>query len=325
MGGDQGIPVTIPASIEALAKHLALKLILVGDESEINAALKPLNFDRSRLEVRHASEVVRMDEKPSDALRKKKDSSMRVAINLVKSGEASACVSAGNTGALMAIARFVLKTHASIDRPAIVTTVPTIKGHCHLLDMGANVDCSPEQLFQFAVMGSILSEVLDDIKEPKVGLLNIGEEEIKGNEQIQQAQQYIQEAGSLNYCGFVEGDGIGQGEVDVVVADGFVGNIALKTMEGTGKLVGSFLKEAVTKNLFTKLLTLFALPILKDFKNRTDPEAYNGASLVGLKGVVIKSHGNVGEFGFLQAINVALKEVERDIPELIRTRMESFT
>ena len=324
MGGDHGLPVTVPASIAAVNSAPHLKLVLVGDENQIKEALKSHKYSSSQIEVQQATEVVEMDEKPSDALRKKKDSSMRVAINLVKEGRAKACVSAGNTGALMAIARFVLKTHANIDRPAIVTTVPTVKGHCHLLDMGANVDCSAEQLFQFAVMGSILSEVLDDISSPKIGLLNIGEEEIKGNEQIQQAQQLLLNADSLNYSGFVEGDGIAQGEVDVVVADGFVGNIALKTMEGTGKLVKTFLEEAAKKNILTKILTLFSLPILKSFAARIDPEVYNGASLVGLRGIVIKSHGNVGEKGFLHAINVAAKEVERDVPALINNHFENM-
>jgi glycerol-3-phosphate acyltransferase PlsX len=322
MGGDHGLSVTVPAAIEALESNPGLNLVLVGDEDAISSALKGKSFDAERLRVQGASEVVGMDEKPADALRKKKDSSMRVAINLVKQGEAQACVSAGNTGALMAIARFVLKTHANIDRPAIVTTVPTVKGYCHLLDMGANVDCSSEQLFQFAVMGSILSEVHDDIKTPKIGLLNIGEEELKGNEQIQETHQRLIKSDSLNYVGFVEGDGISQAEVDVVVADGFVGNIALKTMEGTGRLVTHFLKEAASENLLMKMLTLFAYPMLKKFKQKTDPEAYNGASLVGLKGIVIKSHGGVGQFGFLQAIKVAVKEVDRDVPELIRSRFE---
>lgn len=323
MGGDHGLSVTLPAALRALKAHQELSLILVGDAAAIKLALKGKRHDQERLRVQHASQVVEMDEKPSNALRKKKDSSMRVAINLVKNGEAQACVSAGNTGALMAIARFVLKTHANIDRPAIVTTVPTVKGYCHLLDMGANVDCSSEQLFQFAVMGSILSEVHENIARPKIGLLNIGEEEIKGNEQIQKTHQRLLKAESLNYVGFVEGDGISKAEVDVVVADGFVGNIALKTMEGTGRLAAHFLKEAATENLLMKILTLFAYPMLKKFQQKTNPDTYNGASLVGLQGVVIKSHGSVGEFGFLQAINVASRELDRDAPELIRSRFEA--
>ncbi len=322
MGGDHGLSVTIPAALQVLSENAELALILVGEQTQIQTALASKTYDARRLSIQHASEIVAMDEKPSEALRKKKDSSMRVAINFVKTGEAHACVSAGNTGALMAIARFVLKTHANIDRPAIVTTVPTIHGSCHLLDMGANVDCTAEQLFQFAVMGSILSEVHADIQSPKIGLLNIGEEEIKGNEQIQAAHARLLAADSLNYTGFVEGDGIAQGEVDVVVADGFVGNIALKTMEGTGRLVAHFLKQAATETLLTKILTLFAYPMLKKFKQKTNPDAYNGASLVGLQGIVIKSHGGVGEFGFAQALRVAAKEVERNVPELIRARFE---
>lgn len=324
MGGDHGIVVTVPAAVSAINQNPDLVLFLVGNEFALKNALQGKKYDQKRIMIRAASEVVGMDEKPSEALRKKKDSSMRVAINLVKDGEAQACVSAGNTGALMAIARFVLKTHANIDRPAIVTTVPTVKGHSHLLDMGANVDCSSEQLFQFAVMGSILSQVLDDIPQPKIGLLNIGEEEVKGNKQIQQVHQRLLKASSLNYVGFVEGDGISKGEVDVVVADGFVGNIAIKTMEGTGRLAVHFLKEAATENILMKLLTIFALPMLKKFKSKADPDVYNGASLVGLKGIVIKSHGGAGEFGFSQALKVAVKEVERDIPELIRSRFEDL-
>ncbi len=325
MGGDHGLSTTVPAALEALSGNPSLSVLMVGLIDELEAQLKGKSYDAQRLEIVAASEVVGMDEKPSDALRKKKNSSMRVAINLVKEGKAQAVVSAGNTGALMAIARFVLKTHADIDRPAIVTTVPTVKGACHLLDMGANVDCSSEQLFQFAVMGSIVSSVHDDIEKPTIGLLNIGEEELKGNDQIQQTHARLLEADTLNYVGFVEGDGIAQAEVDVVVADGFVGNIALKTMEGTGRLVAHMLKEAATESLLSKLLTVFAYPMLKKFQKRMDPDAYNGASLVGLKGIVIKSHGGVGEFGFLQAIKVAAKEVDRNVPELIRARFEAMS
>jgi len=323
MGGDHGVSVTIPAALAAISANPLLHLMLVGQQPAIESALKNKNYDVKRLTLIAASEVVEMDEKPSDALRKKKDSSMRVAINLVKEGRAQAIVSAGNTGALMAISRFVLKTHANIDRPAIVTSVPTVYGSCHLLDMGANVDCSADQLFQFAVMGSIVSSVHKGVASPKIALLNIGEEELKGNDQIQETHARLQQAESLNYVGFVEGDGISQDDIDVVVADGFVGNIALKTMEGTGRLLAHMLKEVATENIFMKLLTLIASPMLLKFKKKMDPDAYNGASLVGLKGIVIKSHGGVGELGFLQALNVAVKEVERNLPELIKTRFEA--
>jgi glycerol-3-phosphate acyltransferase PlsX len=273
-----------------------------------------------RLTIQHASQVVAMDEAPSSALRGKKDSSMRVAINLVKQGEARACVSAGNTGALMATARFVLKTLEGIDRPALITALPTMNGHSHMLDLGANVDSSAEVLYQFAVMGSVLTSAVDNNPEPTVGLLNVGEEEIKGNEQVKQAHKMLSGNG-LNYVGYVEGDDMYKGSVDGVVADGFVGNVALKTSEGVGKMISYYMKQEFKRNIFTKLAGLVALPVLNAFRRRIDPRAYNGASLVGLRGIVIKSHGSADAFSFSTAIGEAVLEVEKNVPEKIKEHL----
>jgi glycerol-3-phosphate acyltransferase PlsX len=254
-----------------------------------------------------------MDESPSKALRNKKDSSMRVAIDLVKSGEAHACVSAGNTGALMATARFVLKTLPHVDRPAIITAVPSLHGDTHMLDLGANVDCTAEHLFQFAVMGSELVKAVDGVAEPRVALLNIGQEEIKGNEQVKQAHELLV-ASNLNYIGYVEGDDIYLGDVDLVVSDGFVGNVALKSSEGVAKLVRHLLRAEFERNLLTRLTGLAALPILRRFRRTMDPRRYNGASLLGLRGIVIKSHGGADEIAFENAIRIAEKEIHCDVP-----------
>lgn len=322
MSGDHGQTVVVPAAIQALRAHPALKLILVGDEAAIRTTLgSDFKLYSDRLSIEHASQIVGMDELPSKALRGKKDSSMRVAINLVKSGDAGACVSAGNTGALMATARFVLKTLAGIDRPAIISAIPSRKGFTFMLDLGANAECTPEQLFQFAVMGSVLVGEMEGISRPKVGLLNIGEEEIKGNEAIQSAAKLLELSG-LNYIGFVEGDGVYWGDVDVVVCDGFVGNVALKTSEGVAKLVGEYMKEEFSRNFLTKLSALAAMPVLKAFKNRVDPRNYNGASFLGLNGIVIKSHGGADVQAFGNAINIAITEVEKAVPEKISHLLE---
>jgi glycerol-3-phosphate acyltransferase PlsX len=257
-----------------------------------------------------------MDEPPSKALRGKKDSSMRVALDLVKRREAHACVSAGNTGALMAVARFVLKTLPSVDRPAIITAVPSLKGRTHMLDLGANVDCTAEHLFQFAVMGSELVTAVEGIQAPKVGLLNIGEEEIKGNEQVKQAHELLS-ASSLNYVGYVEGDDIYLGGVDVVVSDGFVGNVALKSSEGVAKLVRHFLNKSFKRNWLTRLSGLAAMPVISSFRRTFDPRRYNGASLLGLRGIVIKSHGGADKLAFENAIHIAEKEIHSNVPERI--------
>ena len=285
MGGDYGPKVVIPAALRVLKKHLNLRLILVGDREFLQRSLKRYNKRSSieRIIIQHASEIVTMDESPALALRTKKDSSMRVAINLVKEGRAQACVSAGNTGALMATSKFVLKTLTGIDRPAIISTLPTIPGHpVHMLDLGANLDSTPEQLCQFAVMGSVLTQAVENIDRPKVALLNVGEEEIKGNLQVKETSALLKRLKAINYVGYIEGDGIYKGDVDVVVCDGFVGNIALKAMEGTAKLIGAKTKEAFKRNWLTRLSAVCMLFVIKAIKKRLDPAQYNGASLIGL-------------------------------------------
>ena len=321
MGGDHGPSVVVPAALKALQHHAGLKLVLVGDTAVLEAELKRHHAaPNERLSLQHASQVVEMDEPPSQALRGKKDSSMRVAINLVKEGTAQACVSAGNTGALMATARFVLKTLEGIDRPAIITALPTMRGHCHVLDLGANIDSPAEVLYQFALMGSVLTSAVDNNPNPTVGLLNIGEEEIKGNEQVKEAAKLLSKSG-LNYIGYVEGDDINKGTADVIVADGFVGNVALKSIEGVAKMISHMMKQEFKRNIFTKLAGLIALPVLNALRKRIDPRAYNGASLVGLRGIVIKSHGSADVFSFTNAIGEAVLEVKKNVPELISEQL----
>ncbi len=322
MGGDQGVTIAIPAALALLTERQDLSLILVGKREVIEAELVNQVYDTARLQIQDAREIVAMDELPADALRKKKDSSMRVAINLVKSGQADACVSAGNTGALMATSRFVLKTLPGIDRPAIMAVVPTKHGRTYMLDLGANAHCSADQLFQFAVMGSVVVERIENVPRPRVGLLNIGEEDIKGSDVIRQAAQLIGDS-SLNYAGFIEGDAIPDQRAEVVVCDGFSGNIALKTMEGTARLVSHFLEREFRGSLYGKLAGLVALPVLRSLRRRLDPRRYNGASMVGLKGIVIKSHGGADQVALMNAIRVALLEVENDVPGHIRRLLES--
>ncbi|HEX7030541.1 MAG TPA: phosphate acyltransferase PlsX [Gammaproteobacteria bacterium] len=322
MGGDHGPQSVVPAAIEMVEKHAHLTLILVGREEVLGTWLRDVPERlRERLPVHHASEVVEMHEPPSQALRGKKDSSMRVAINLVKDGEAQACVSAGNTGALMATGRFVLKTLPGIDRPAIISAIPARNGHTHMLDLGANSDCTPEHLYQFAVMGSVVAQAIYSIPRPTVGLLNIGEEEIKGNEIVKKAAQLLNQS-SLNYIGFVEGTDICNGRVDVVVTDGFVGNVTLKAMEGLSKMIGSYVSEGFNRNLLTKAMGVCALPVLRALKRRMDPRTYNGASLVGLKGILIKSHGSADSHSFANAIRIAMVEVEKQVPTRIGALLE---
>ena len=326
MGGDHGPSVVVPAALLILAESPQLHIILVGDESvlkEERSAHKQASIASisSRLSIQHASQQVAMDEKPSVALRTKKDSSMRVAINLVKEGRAKACVSAGNTGALMATARFVLKTLPGIDRPAIISTLPNMKGHTHMLDLGANVDTSADNLFEFAVMGSVLTSAVENIDSPTVGLLNIGEEEVKGNERVKEAARILANS-DLNYIGFVEGDDIFKGTVDVVVCDGFVGNISLKTTEGVAKMISHFLREEFKRNIFTRLAALVAMPVLNALKRRIDPRRYNGASFVGLTGIVVKSHGGADVLAYTSAIREAIVEVDKNVPERISKHVE---
>ncbi|HYP68064.1 MAG TPA: phosphate acyltransferase PlsX [Thiobacillaceae bacterium] len=324
MGGDHGPHVTVPAALKCLDRNDGLNIILVGSSSAIEAELKARHRKTSpRLRIRHASEVVSMDEPPTQALRFKKDSSMRVAIDLVKSGEADACVSAGNTGALMATARFVLKTLPGIDRPAIATTMPTIKGHVLVLDLGANVDCSARHLLQFGIMGSMLVSAVEHKPNPTVGILNIGQEDIKGNEMVKQAADLMR-ASQLNFFGNVEGDDIFKGTTDVVVCDGFVGNVALKTSEGLANMISTLLKEAFRRNLLSKIAGLIALPVMQAFKRRVDPRRYNGASLLGLRGVVVKSHGAADRFSFEHALETAIDEVRNNVLKRITEQMQSL-
>jgi len=324
MGGDFGPEVTVAAAAHILKQRKDVNLILVGLEDKLRIHLEKNKLElSSRLSIQHASEIVAMDEPPAQALRKKKDSSMRVAINLVAEGKASAVVSAGNTGALMATAKFVLKTLPGIDRPAIMSALPNTVGHTFMLDLGANVDSSADHLFQFAVMGSVTVSAVDNIKNPRVGLLNVGSEAMKGNAQVKAAEPLLQDSG-LNYIGFVEGDDIFNGSVDVVVCDGFVGNISLKSTEGVAKMITHFMRESFSKNIFTKLIGLLAMPVLKSFKKRVDHRRYNGASLLGLKDIVIKSHGGADAFSFTNAINVAILEVEKSVPQQIDSHLDAL-
>ena len=322
MGGDYGPRVTVPAALAFQRRHPETVMILVGQREALEAALRAANASvGARLQLRPATEVVDMDEPPAQALRYKKDSSMRVAVNLVKSGAAHACVSAGNTGALMAISRFVLKTLPGIDRPAIATVLPNMRGGwTYVLDLGANVDCTPEQLMQFGVMGAMLVAAVEHRERPTVGLLNIGIEDIKGNETVKQAADLLRGSG-LNFHGNVEGDDIFKGTTDVVVCDGFVGNSVLKASEGVATMIVGFLRQEFSRGWWRRLSALAALPVLKALRARMDPGRYNGASLLGLRGIVIKSHGSANAFAFGQALERAAEEVRNEVIERIARRM----
>jgi len=314
MGGDRGPDVVVPAALATLERDDSVRLVLVGLPKVLEEAGRSAG-DRfgSRLRFRAASEVVAMDEPPAEALRHKKDSSLRVAISLVKDGEADACVSAGNTGALMATARYILKMLPGIDRPAIISAVPGITGPTFMLDMGANVGCTAEHLRQFALMGSVVASDILEIEAPRVGLLNIGQEDIKGNEVVREAGALLAES-NLNYQGFVEGNDIFQADIDVVVCDGFVGNVAIKTMEGVASLVGAFLREEFGRNVLRRVQGIAANSALVALRNRIDPRRYNGASLVGLNGIVLKSHGGADKMAFETAVNTAIVEARKGVP-----------
>lgn len=318
MGGDHGSHVTIPAALKFLQDNPDINLILVGLPDAIAAELRVRNTETGpRLRVHAASEVVTMDDSPALALKNKKDSSMRVAANLVKSGEAHACVSAGNTGALMAISRFVLKTLPGIERPAIAKMMPNVSGGATcVLDLGANVDCTPEQLVQFGIMGAMLFSAVRQKERPSVGLLNIGSEDIKGNEVVKLAADLLRNAG-LRFHGNVEGNDIFKGTVDVVVCDGFTGNVALKTSEGLASMISTLLREEFKRTWWTKLAALAAYPVLQRFRESVDSRRYNGASLLGLRGIVVKSHGGADELAFQYAIEQAVTEVKNRVPQRI--------
>ncbi len=324
MGGDHGPAVTIAGALDFLARTDDTDVILVGLKDQLEAELRKLKaHDNPRIKIHHASEVVAMDESPAIAMRNKKDSSMRVAIDLVKTGAAHACVSAGNTGALMATSRFVLKTLPGIDRPAIASTLPTVHGHTLMLDAGANVDCTAEHLLQFGIMGSVLVSSIEGNDRPTVGLLNIGAEEMKGNEIVKQAAELLR-ASHVNFIGNVEGDGIYHGETDVIVCDGFVGNVALKTSEGVAKMIALFLREEFQRNILTKLAGLIAMPVLNALKRRVDHRQYNGATLIGLRGVVLKSHGSADRVAFSYALQRAAEEVRGGVLERITNEMTAL-
>lgn len=321
MSGDAGAEPVVRAAKSALQQHPSLRLILVGDEAELRRLAGDIAGNEPRLEIEQASEVVHMSEPPVEALRRKKDSSMRVAINLVKEGRAQACVSAGNTGALMATAKFVLKMLPGIDRPAILAQMPAIGGSVHMLDVGANTVSDPQQLFQFAVMGSIVTADVRSIEKPRVALLNIGVEDTKGHDTVRDAARMLTDS-SLNYVGFIEGNEIFSGKTDVVVTDGFTGNVALKTVEGTVRLARHYLRRAFTRSLPAKLQALLASPVLNRLRREMDSRNYNGASFVGLNGIVIKSHGGADAQAFLHAIETALVEVENQVPLQIGSLLE---
>lgn len=322
MGGDFGPHCIVPACISSLAEHSSLRLILVGQPALIEQLIaEHASVDRYRLLVHPASQVIAMDERPAQVLRGKLDSSMRQTLELVRSGAAQACVSAGNTGALMALSRHVLKTLPGIDRPAMVSAIPTLRGSCLLLDLGANVDCSAENLYQFAVMGAVAAEA-QGVANPRVALLNVGTEEIKGSQTVKLAAGLLQQARALNYVGFVEGDGLYRGDADVVICDGFVGNVVLKASEGLAAMIAARIAARFRAGPFARLAGLLALPLLRELQGELRPARHNGASFLGLQGIVVKSHGGAGPEGFRAAIRRALAEVDENLPQRLHGRLE---
>jgi len=322
MGGDFGPSVTVPASLNILKKYENISIVLVGDSGKINKILKKKkSLNHPRITIRNTTQVVGMDELPQSALKNKKDSSMRVSINLVKEGVVDACVSAGNTGALMATARFVLRMLPGIDRPAISSELPNPNGTTCMLDLGANADCTPEQLLQFGVMGSILTNVLHKKNNPSIGLLSNGSEAMKGSEVVKKSAELFRDS-HLNFYGNVEGDDIFKGTTDVVVCDGFTGNISLKTTEGLAKMMANFLTLEFKRNWLTKISAIIAMPVLRRFKKRLDPRRYNGASFLGLNGIVVKSHGGADEFAFTHALETTISESENDVISKIKDQLK---
>ncbi len=325
MSGDEGPEVVVPAALSFLEKNKASKIILVGDQSGLEALLRLGNGDLSdRVSVWHADSVVEMDEKPSIALRKKQDSSMAVALRLVSEGLADACVSAGNTGALMMLGRSTLGMYPGIDRPAITKMFPSQGGGCFVLDLGANVDSSSEHLMQFALMGQLLAQVMKRIDQPRVALLNVGGESIKGNEQVRLAASLIEDSEAINYIGFVEGGDIFRDAADVIVCDGFVGNVALKSAEGAAKIILDGVRQFFQGSWYRKILGRIMLPMMAGAMKQLDPETHNGAMFLGLQGVVVKSHGNAGQRSFEHAIDLAAREAEADLPALINNRLDDI-
>lgn len=325
MGGDFGPQVTVPAALQALEYFPALNISLFGDKNTIERYLPNDCKFLNRLAIVHCSQIVTMHDKPLTALRNRRDSSMRRALDLVHQGKAGACISAGNTGVLMAMAKLILKTLPGIDRPALISILPTLNNKpVYMLDLGANVTCDSETLLQFAVMGSVLANKLDDIACPRISLLNVGEEAIKGNDVVKQTAELLKEVDQLNYQGFIEGHQIFEGKTDVIVCDGFVGNISLKTTEGVANLLIAHLKQASESSLLMKALSLISKPFLKKVLRKVKPDQYNGASLLGLRGIVIKSHGNADQQAFFNAIKQAVIEVEQQVPNRIQDSLESI-
>ncbi|MCV2884279.1 phosphate acyltransferase PlsX [Aestuariibacter sp. AA17] len=324
MGGDHGPHITLPATVNALHIYPDIQFILCGDKQVIENYFSRYDIHADNYRIEHCDQAVEMDDKPSKVLRAKRNSSMYRMLELVRDKKANGCVSAGNTGALMAMSYMVLKTLPGIDRPALISSLPTAQHKkVFLLDLGANVSCDAETLFQFAVMGSVLAAEETDNPNPRVALLNVGSEQIKGNETVRYASKLLSDVPSLNYIGFVEGNDIFNDVTDVVVTDGFVGNIALKSVEGLGKLVVNELKRVSEKNLMTRIMAKIALPLFKKIYNRVNPDQYNGASLIGLRGTVVKSHGNAKSDAFFYAIKEALQEVNRQVPKKIQEKMET--
>ncbi|HCK76028.1 MAG TPA: phosphate acyltransferase PlsX [Gammaproteobacteria bacterium] len=321
MGGDRGLNVTATGVSLALDRHPDLSCTLVGDEQQIRAALGSVG-KTDRVDIVHTSESVDMHESPASALRFKKDSSMRVALDLLGSGEVDACVSAGNTGALVATARFVLRTLSEIDRPAIISTLPRTQGHVYMLDLGANIDSPAEILMQFSLMGESMVRTIEGIERPSVGLLNVGSEEIKGSEVIKATNELLKASG-LNYIGYVEGDDIFNGSVELIVTDGFAGNVALKTSEGLAQMLTQVIREEFSRGFLTRISALIAAPVLKSFRGRFDHRTYNGAVLLGLNGTVVKSHGKVDGLAFSHAIDTARLAAQKDLTGHIRHDLEA--
>lgn len=324
MGGDFGPHVILPACLSALERYPYLKILLIGEIDQLEMLFSKQRFDESvmsRLILVPSGESVSMDEKPSSAIRHRQDSSMCLAIKAVAEKRADACVSAGNTGALMAFGRLILKMQPGIDRPAIITSVPTMNGHCYMLDLGANVDCSAAHLLQFAIMGSAMVEAVDNKNQPTVGLLNVGEEMIKGNEQVRLANDLIRQQSDLNYIGYIEGNDVFAGKADLVVCDGFVGNITLKSSEGLARLISCRVRQGFTRNLYRRFLALLARPVLKEIQMQMDPSRLNGATFLGLQGVVMKSHGSADQKCFGYALDRAVAEVLQNVPARIGERL----
>lgn len=321
MSGDRGADVVASAALEAVKENEALSLVLVGIRSELEAFLHP---GQPRIRIVEAADVVRMNERPSHALRHKRNSSMAVALGLVRDGVAQGCVSAGNTGALMAFGRSVIRMYPGIERPAIAKLIPSLRGRCHVLDLGANVDSTAENLYQYALMGSLMASAICNQPEPRVALLNVGEEEIKGNEQVRLASHMLAQCDTINYIGYIEGSDLFRDVADVVVCDGFVGNVALKTGEGVAGLLIELLEQAFTRTFYGKCVGFLARPIIGRLLRLMDPSRHNGASLLGLQGVVIKSHGNANELAMLAAIRQAVREVELEVPSRINDRLDDL-